>query len=218
MHSDKTRFSIIDYPLISVAVVDDHKLLAGSLSWIINESGIAQISAVYHDLKSCREGLKKEIPDVLLLDIELPDGDGVDFCAEITEIYPELKIIMLTSYKEFNIAKHALHNGAFGYILKNSEPEELIAGIETVNMGEQFLCEEIDVLLRDKRKEEVVFLTNTEKLVLKHIADGYTRKEIATMLNRDEQTVKTHWRNLMVKLNAKNAVVLIKKSYEMRLL
>jgi DNA-binding NarL/FixJ family response regulator len=203
--------------MVNVQIVDDHKLLAGSLSRIINESGIARITAMYHDLKTCREGLAKKIPDILLLDIELPDGDGVDFCAEITKARPGLKIIMLTSYKEFNIAKHALHNGALGYVLKNSEPEELLAGIETVSMGKQFLCEEIDILLRDKRKEEAVFLTNTEKLVLKHISEGYTRKEIAAILHRNEQTVKTHWRNLMVKLDAKNTAVLIKKSCDMRL-
>jgi DNA-binding NarL/FixJ family response regulator len=203
--------------MINVQIVDDHKLLAGSLSRIINESGIARITAIYYDLKSCRKDLVNEIPDILLLDIELPDGDGVDFCAEITKACPGLKVIMLTSYKEFNIAKHALHNGALGYVLKNSEPEELLAGIETVSMGEQFLCEEIDFLLKDKRKEEVVWLTSTEKLVLKLIADGYTRKEIAEQLHRDEQTIKTHWRNLMVKLNAKNTAVLIKKSCRMRL-
>jgi DNA-binding NarL/FixJ family response regulator len=203
--------------MVNVQIVDDHKLLTNSLSKIINESGIALITAIYHDLKSCREGLAKESPDILLLDIELPDGDGVDFCAGISKACPGLKIIMLTSYKEFNIAKHALHNGALGYILKNAEPEELLAGIETVNMGEQFLCEEIDILLRDKRKEDTVFLTNTEKLVLKHIAEGYTRKEIAAKFHRDEQTIKTHWRNLMVKLKAKNTALLIKRSCDMRL-
>jgi DNA-binding NarL/FixJ family response regulator len=204
--------------MINVQIVDDHKLLADCLSRIINESGIARISKIYYDLKSCREGLAKEISDILLLDIELPDGDGVDFCAEITKVYPGLKIIMLTSYNEFNIAKHALHNGAFGYILKNSEPEELLAGIETVSMGEQFLCEEIDTLLKDKRKTEAVWLTNTEKLVLKHIANGYTRKEIAELLHRDEETIKTHWRNLLVKLKAKNTAELVKKRYEMKLI
>jgi DNA-binding NarL/FixJ family response regulator len=203
--------------MVNIQIVDDHKLLTDSLSRIINESGVAQITNLYHDLKSCREGLAKQMPDILLLDIELPDGDGVDFCAEIIKAHPRLKIIMLTSYKEFNIAKHALHNGALGYILKNAEPEELLVGIQTVSQNEPFLCEEIDILLKDKRKEEAVWLTNTEKSVLKLIGDGYTRKEIAEHFHRDEETIKTHWRNLMVKLNAKNTAVLIKKSCEMRL-
>ncbi|MDR1809817.1 MAG: response regulator transcription factor [Prevotella sp.] len=203
--------------MLNIQIVDDHKLLTDSLSRIINESDTARITKIYYDLESCRQGLAKEIPDILLLDIELPDGNGVDFCAEATKICPGLRIIMLTSYKEFNLAKHALHNGALGYILKNSEPEELLAGIKAVGMNEQFLCEEIDLLLKDKGTEEAVWLTNTEKLVLKHIADGYTRKEIAALFHRDEETIKTHWRNLLVKLKAKNTAELVKKGYEMRL-
>jgi DNA-binding NarL/FixJ family response regulator len=185
---------------------------------MINESSIARVTSIYYDLKSCREGLAKALPDILLLDIELPDGDGVDFCAEIKEVYPALKIIMLTIYKEFNIAKHALHNGALGYILKNAEPEEMFAGIEMVNGGEQFLCEEIDILLKNKNDSDVVWLTNSEKTVLKHIADGYTTKEIAELRHCDEETVKSHRRNLLVKLRAKNTAELVKKRYEMKLI
>jgi len=201
---------------ISVQIVEDHKLMANSLGKIITESGIALITGIYYDLKSCREGLKKGIPDILLLDIELPDGNGVDFCAEITKSNPELKIIMLTSYKEFNIAKHALHNGALGYILKNSEPEEMLAGIETVSIGNQFLCEEIDIMLRDRRKEEVIWVTDTEKLVLKYIVDGYTRKQISDLLYRSDATIKTHWRNLLVKFKVKNTAQLVKKACDMK--
>jgi DNA-binding NarL/FixJ family response regulator len=100
-------------------------MVVESLSKLINESGIAQVTCVYFDLKSCRTGLKDKLPDVLLLDIGLPDGDGVDFCTEIKKIHPRLKIIMLTTYKEFSIARRALYNGALGYILKNSESESV---------------------------------------------------------------------------------------------
>ncbi len=204
--------------MINLQIVDDHKLLVESLSKLIKESGIAQISRAYYDLKSCRTGLAKALPDVLLLDIALPDGDGVDFCAEIKKDYPELKIIMLTTYKEFSIARRALHNGANGYILKNAESEEMLTGIETVVGGEQFLCEEMDLLLREKRSEEVVWLANREKEILKYIADGYTTKEIAEMIFRDVETVRTHRRNLLIKLDAKNTAVMVKKGYEMKLI
>jgi DNA-binding NarL/FixJ family response regulator len=204
--------------MINVQIVEDEKLPAHSLSLMINQSEIATITGVYHNLKACRESLPKKIPDILLLDIKLPDGDGVDFCAEITKSFPDLKVIMLTSYKAFNLAKHALHNGALGYILKNSEPEEFFAGIETVNAGKQFLCEEIDLLLREKRHEKVVWLTNMEKKVLQYIVDGYTRKKIAELLFRNEETIKTHWRNLLFKLNAKNTAELVKICYEEKLI
>jgi DNA-binding NarL/FixJ family response regulator len=207
-----------DPPFIKVSIVEDQKLVANSLSKMIDESDIARIASVYYDLKSCREGLLKENPGILLLDIELPDGDGVDFCTEITKAYPTLKIIILTSYKEFNIAKHALYNGALGYILKNAEPEEMFAGIETVNRGEQFLCETIDLLFKDKKNTNIIWLTNSEKIVLKYIADGYTTKEIADLIFRDTETVKTHRRNLLIKFKAKNTAELVKKGYEMKMI
>ncbi len=204
--------------MINLQIVDDHKLVTESLCKLINESEIARITDVYYDLESCRCGLTQKLPDILLLDIALPDGDGVDFCAEIKKQYPDLKIIMLTTYKEFSIAKRALHNGAHGYILKNAESEEMFTGIETVNRGEHFLCEEIDLLLKEKRSEVVVWLANREKEILNYIAEGYTTKEIADKIFRDVETVRTHRRNLLIKLNAKNTAVMVKKAYEMKLI
>jgi DNA-binding NarL/FixJ family response regulator len=203
---------------MNVAIVDDHRVVVESLRKLIDDSDVARVTDVYYDLKSCRLGLAQMLPDILLLDIGLPDGDGVDFCAEITKIYPGLKIIMLTSYKEFNIAKRALHNGAHGYILKNAESEEMFAGIKAVSNGEQFLCEEIDILLKDKKNEEVVWLSPREKEILQDIANGYTTKEIALKIYRDSETVKSIRRNLLIKLNAKNVAVLIKKGYEQNLI
>jgi len=204
--------------MISLQIVDDHKMVVESLSKLINESGIAQVTDVYYNLKSCRQGLEKALPDILLIDIGLPDGDGVDFCAEVKKYYPELKIIMLTTYNEFSIAKRALHNGALGYILKNAESEEMITSIETVNKGEQFLCEEVESLLKDKINEDVIWLSNREKEVLNYIADGYTTKEIAELIHRNIETVRTHRRNLLIKLNAKNTAEVVKKGYEMKLI
>jgi DNA-binding NarL/FixJ family response regulator len=204
--------------MISIQIVDDHKMVVESLSRMINESGIAQVTGKYYDLKSCREGLVKKTPTVLLLDVELPDGNGVDFCAEIKRNYPGLKIIMLTSYKEFNIARHALHNGALGYVLKNADPEEIFTGIETVSRGRQFLCEEIDLLLKDKKDMKVIWLTNREKEILKYTAEGHTAKETAELIFRDIETVKTCRRNLFLKLKVKNMAELIKKGYEMKLI
>lgn len=204
--------------MINLQIVDDHRMVVESLSKLINESGRAKVTDVYYDLESCKAGLKKIIPDVLMLDIGLPDGDGVDFCKEIKKDYPSLKIIMLTTYKEFSIAKRALHNGALGYILKNAECEEMLAGIETVNRGKPFLCEEIDILLKDRKNEDVVWLSNREKEVLVHIANGYTTKEIADFICRDIETVRTYRRNLLIKLNAKNTAEVVKKGYETKLI
>ena len=206
------------FALIKVAIVDDHKMVVDSLSRMINDSGIAQITGMYYDLKSCREGLAKEMPEVLLLDIELPDGDGVDFCAEAKKSFPGLKIIMLTSYKEFNIVKHALHNGALGYILKNANIEEIFAGIETVSRGEQFLCEDIDSLLKDKKNTKAVWLTQKEKEVLQYAAYGHSVKKTADLMSCGKETVRFHRKNLFVKFQAKNIAEVVKKGYERKLI
>ena len=204
--------------MIKVAILDDHIMVVQSLQMLINESKVALVSHIFFDIQSCRIGLTKTIPDILLLDIGLPDGDGVDYCAELIKKYPKLKIIMLTSYKEFNVAKRAMHNGAFGYVLKNSEAEEILTGIEMVNSGKKFLCEEIDILLKDKEDTDVIWISPREKEVLQCIADGFTTKQIADKFFRDEETVKTHRRNLFIKLKAKNMAELIKKAYEQNLI
>jgi len=207
-----------DTQLINIVIVDDHRMVVKSLSKLLNEVTTFQVTAVYYDLKSCRAGLENTaLPDVLLLDIGLPDGDGVDFCAEITKTYHGLKVIMLTSYKEFNVAKRALHNGALGYVLKNSEPEEIFAAIETVNEGKQFLCEDIDILLKGKKDDKTIWFSSREKEVLQCIADGLTTKEIANRICRDDETVKTHRRNLLVKFDAINTSVMIKKACDQNL-
>jgi DNA-binding NarL/FixJ family response regulator len=204
--------------MIEVQIVDDHRMVVESLSKLINETTIARVGNVYYDLTTCREGLEKGLPDILLLDIGLPDGDGVDFCAGIMKKYPRLKIIMLTSYKEFSIAKRSLHNGARGYILKNAESEEMLLGIETVSEGELFLCDEIDILLKEKANDDVVWLSDREREILKYVADGYTTKEIANFIFREPDTVKFFRKNLLIKLNARNVAELIKKAYEMKLI
>jgi len=203
--------------LVKLAIVDDHKMVVKSLSNLITELKIAEITDIYYDLETCRLGLKNSLPEILLLDVGLPDGDGVDFCAEITKTYPGIKVIMLTSYKEFNVAKRALHNGALGYILKNAEPEEIFAGIETVRYGDQFLCEEIDILLKKTKKEEAVWYSPREREILQYIADGYTTKEIADKIFRDEETVKSFRRKLLLKIHAKNAFEMVKKACEQNL-
>lgn len=204
--------------MINLHIVDDHKVVVESLSKLINDGGRAQVTEAYHDLESCRRGLEKALPDVLLLDIGLPDGDGVDFCAELKKHYPCLKIIMLTTYKEFSIARRALHNGALGYVLKNAESEEVFAGIETVARGERFLCEEVDLLLKEKSNEEVVWLSNREKEVLTYISEGFNTQQIADLIYRDAETVRTYRRNLRIKLKAKNTPEVVKKGFEMKLI
>jgi DNA-binding NarL/FixJ family response regulator len=204
--------------MIDVQIVDDHKVLTEGLRMIINESDVAKVSAIYHDLDSCRKGLASFRPDVLLLDVELPDGNGVDFCTEIKNLYPDLKIMMLTSFGDFSIAQRSLHNGALGYVLKNAMSEEVIAGIQMVNSGKKFLCEEINVLLNEKEEEKILYLTSREKEVLKLIAEGFTNPEIADRVFLSKDSIKTYRKRLLLKFNARNSMTLVKIAMEQKLI
>ncbi len=204
--------------MIDVYIVDDHRLVVDGIAAVIDNSGVARMAGKYYNLASCRAALTRDVKGILLLDIELPDGDGVEFCIEVKREFPELRIVMLTGFKEFNIAKRALHNGALGYVLKNSDKKEIFAAIETVSRGGRFLCEEIDLLLKEKRGEQVVWLTSREKEILRYIAAGMTSREAAEKIERGIEVVRQHRKKLFRKLGARNMVELIRRAEDMKLI
>jgi DNA-binding NarL/FixJ family response regulator len=198
---------------ISVHITDDHKILVEGLRFLINESAYITVIGVSYNLEECRKTLALQSPDVLLLDLNLPDGSGIDFCNEIHKNYPQVKILILTTHNEYSVAKRVMENGASGYILKNALSEEVIAGIEAVMQGEVFLCDEIDILMK-KRTEEQVWLTAREKQLLQLITDGYTNQEMADKMFLSVETVKTYRKNLILKVGAKNSMILVKMGLE----
>ena len=196
------------FQLISVAIVDDHTMLVEGLTKTINESEIAYVSSACYTIESCRKAIEEKRPDILLLDISLPDGNGVDFCKEVTIAYPSVKVIAITSHNEFSIARQMLNNGASGYILKNSSSEELIEGIETVSNGGKYICDEIESIIRRSPVNEI-YLSAKEKEMLKLIVEGYTNPEIAEKLFLSPLTIKGYRKNLLLKLGVKNTATLV---------
>jgi len=199
--------------MITVHITDDHKVLVEGLKILINESENISVIGVSHSLEECRKALLYQTPDVLLLDLNLPDGSGIDFCSEIQKKYPQLKILVLTTQNEQSIAKQVMKNGAAGYILKNALSEEIISGIEAVMQGEIFLCDEIDILMK-KRKEPQIWLTAREKELLQYIVDGYTNQEMADKMFLSVETIKTYRKNLILKLGDKSPMRLVKIAME----
>lgn len=203
--------------MIKVHIIDDHKMLVEGLCLSINESGIAKVIGTSNTLAECRKALKLNMPDVLLLDLNLPDGSGIDFCIEVRQKYPAIKILVLTTHDEYSVAKRVMDSGAAGYILKNAMSEEVIAGIEAVMNGEIFLCDEIDILMK-KQTEQTVWLTAREQELLRLIVDGYTNQEIADKVFLSIETIKTYRKNLILKLGAKNSMMLVKMAFEKKLI
>ena len=202
---------------IKVAIVDDHKMLVEGIVKMISEYDNIQIVGVAHNAGSCRSSIPFWKPDVLMLDIGLPDINGLDFCKELKVEYPKLKILALTSHNEYAMVKQMLGNGASGYLVKNAESKEVIEGIETVYEGETFLSHEVDLLMK-KRPNNEVWLTDRERELLKLVTEGYTNAEIGEKIFLSPETVRGYRKNLLYKLEAKNTAVLVKIALEKKLI
>ncbi len=196
--------------------MDDHKILVEGLKKLVDNSGFARTTAVSYTGKDCLWKLNFEQPQVILLDINLPDWSGIDLCNVIKEKYPQVKVVALTSYSEYSIVRQMLENGASGYIIKNAMPEEILLGLQAVTNNETFLCEEIDLLM-NKRSLEQIWLTPREKVLLKYIVDGYTNPEIAEQMFLAVDTINNYRKKLLCKLNARNTAVLVRIALEQKL-
>ena len=199
-----------------ILIVDDHPLIAKSLAQIIGESNIGVVAGVVGTVKDCLTYLATNHIEIVLLDINLPDGSGLDLCKVITVKYPNIKILAISSFSEYTIIRKMLEYGATGYILKNSMPEEVIQGIETISNGNTFLCHEIDILMNKKGNDQI-FLTPRESDLLKYICEGFTNPEIAEKMFLGVETINSYRKNLLFKLNARNTAVLVKMAIENKL-
>jgi DNA-binding NarL/FixJ family response regulator len=163
--------------------------------------------------------------DVILLDINLPDIDGVDLCKKIGALYPDINIIALTMYNEGSFISGMLKNGAKGYVLKNSDKGLLKEAIKTVHAGGSFFGEEVTKTLMQSMMPEtqtsksgnIPKLTRREKEVLKLIVQEHTTPEMAEKLFISLNTVETHRKNLLQKLNVRNTAGLVRFAVENKL-
>lgn len=194
---------------IKVFIVDDHYMvIEGIRSLLQDEKGI-EWTGHATNAASCLAFLKKQLPDIILMDINLPDKSGIDLCKEVKETYPSVFIIGLSTFNQQSFIQKMMDNGASGYVLKNASQEELTRAIETVIKGKTYLSEEASHTLR-KETTPIIVLTGREKEVLALIADGMTNTEIGQKLFISVTTVDTHRKNLLAKLEAKNTAALIK--------
>jgi len=202
--------------MISVAIVDDHWVVIDGIEKIIDESCIATLTGKASTAADCWKMLKTSQPDVLLLDIGLPDMSGIDLCPKIKDKYPAVNILMLTSYSEYTVISHVMDNGASGYILKNAMPEEIIEGIRTVASGKRFWCEKVNLLLKKENRNRLV-LTRRERELLRLIIDSHSNLEIADKMCLGYETIKSYRKNLFQKFDVHNTLELMKKAVEEKL-
>ncbi|MGN6491081.1 MAG: response regulator [Agriterribacter sp.] len=196
-------------------IVDDHYMvIEGIRSLLQNEAGIEWAGHAM-SAASCLAFLKQQLPDVILMDINLPDKNGIDLCKEVQSLYPSVFIIGLSTFNQQSFIQKMMDNGASGYILKNATHEELMEAIETVIKGKTFLSNESAAILK-KQDNSMPVITFREREVLELVAEGMTNNEIAQRLFISSTTVDTHRKSLLNKFAAKNTASLIRMAAHMK--
>lgn len=196
-----------------VLIVEDHPIVSESLARIISDSDL-DIKCLY--APNAAKGLaylNGNSFDLILLDINLPDMNGIEFCKIAKSRFPGQKILAITTIAQRHVVEKMLDQGADGFILKTSDIDDIIGGIRQVLSGKQlYLGKGVKELLKGHSQEnsDLPMITKRESEILKLIADGLTNQEIADQLFISIFTVDSHRKNLLLKFNAKNTATLIK--------
>lgn len=197
---------------IRVALVDDHRMLLAGLQMLFQSLDFITVVGTATSAAEAYQLVAAERPDVVLLDINLPDASGVDVCRRLVEQQPGLRVLALTTLQEKSYVTRMMQEGAAGYVLKNASPEVLTEAITRVHAGKKYFSDEIqDLLLQpEPAAPQRPVLTRREKEVLQLIAEGLTSQEMADKLFLSALTIETHRRNLLTKFEAANTAVLIR--------
>lgn len=195
---------------IKIFIVDDHYMIVEGIRSLLQYQKGFEWMGHAMNAASCLAFLQQQQPDVILMDINLPDKSGIDLCKEVKSQYPAIHIIGLSSFNQQSFIQKMIENGASGYVLKNATAEELVEAIETVQSGKMFLSIEAGLTVQKNEDAKNPIITRREKEVLLLIAEGLTNNEIALKLFISTTTVDTHRKNLLAKFEVKNTASLIR--------
>lgn len=196
---------------IRVLLVDDHRMVLEGLRVLLAPLEYVEVVGSAATAADALVVARTTHPDVVLLDLNLPDGNGIDVCRQLLEEQPTLRVVALTTLKERSYLTRMMQAGAVGYVLKNALPEELAEALMKVQAGKKFFSDEMqDVLLQAESGPAVPVLTRREKEILAFIADGLTSQQMAERLFVSTVTIESHRRNLLTKLAATNTATLIR--------
>ncbi|HON17996.1 MAG TPA: response regulator transcription factor [Salinivirgaceae bacterium] len=197
-----------------VAIVDDHQLFREGLKILLE--GIPTISQVL-DFQSGREFLQmldKVLPDLVFMDIQMPDLDGISTTTLALQKYPDIKIIALSMYSDENYYSAMINAGAKGFIVKSAGFNEVETAIKVVSEGSHFFSEEIltrmlKVVTKKNETTPISNLTEREEEILLYICQGMSNQEIADILSISKRTVDKHRENILNKTNTRNTAGLV---------
>jgi DNA-binding NarL/FixJ family response regulator len=195
---------------IKIFITDDHYMIVEGIRSLLQHEKEIEWMGHAMNAASCLAFLQHQQPDVILMDINLPDMSGIDLCKEVKAKYPAIHIVGLSSFNQQSFIQKMMDNGASGYVLKNATREELTEAIETVVNGQKFLSHEAASIVQKNEDSKIPVITRREKEVLALIAEGLTNIAIGEKLFISTTTVDTHRKNLLAKFEAKNTATLIR--------
>jgi DNA-binding NarL/FixJ family response regulator len=208
---------------IGVLIVDDDKLMRAGLRAVLSSDEGIEVVGEADDGRAAIDSARRLRPDVVLMDVRMPEMDGITATREVLEAAPEARVVIVTTFEEDDYVFGGLAAGASGFLLKRTGPEELIAAIHTVAGGEALLSPSVTrrVIERmarepgvEPQEERLEELTEREREVLELIAAGLTNAEIAERLVIEESTVKTHVKRVLMKLDLRDRVQAVIFAYE----
>ncbi|MDH5598324.1 MAG: response regulator transcription factor [Cyclobacteriaceae bacterium] len=199
-----------------VIIADDHTIMTEGLVMLLKNIDGYDVVKIAHDGEEVIEYLSNNPADLILMDINMPKLDGIEATEIIKSKYPKTKILILSMHDKEGYIKNAIQAGADGYVLKNTDKEELILAIEFLIAGKTYFSQEVTSKLVSKLRmnepNQGIMLSKRERAILQLLSDGYTSSEIAKKITASRHTVETYRKNLLIKFDARNVSELVKKS------
>ena len=207
-----------------VLIADDDHLMRAGLAELLTADPEIEIVGQASTGREAVAHARRLAPDVVLMDIRMPDLDGIGATRELSRVAPAAKVLILTTFEQDDYVFGALRAGASGFLLKRTRPEELIAAVHTIAAGDSLLSPSVTRLVVDRMAQQptpelaalgkVEQLTPREREVLQLIARGLSNREIATALVVEESTIRTHVKRILMKLDLRDRVQAVIFAYE----
>ncbi len=206
-----------------VLIADDDHLMRAGLAELLTADPDIEIVGQAATGREAVDQTNRLAPDVVLMDVRMPDLDGIAATRELSQVAPDVKVLMLTTFEQDDYVFGALRAGASGFLLKRTRPEDLIAAVHTIAAGDSLLSPSVTRRVIDRMAQQptpeladakLTTLTPREREVLELIARGMSNREIATALIVEESTIRTHVKRILMKLKLRDRVQAVIYAYE----